>query len=494
MRRSSETRSRPARATLTGAAALLVLSAGAPALAILRSEVLYDAQTWVDAGVPYSQGVWGSYCSWDYCYEDPERGGDCYRSDCSGFVSATWGLPAPGLNTTGLCDSEQAFEIPFDELQPGDAVINCGQHVMLFARWLDDDAFEAYEEYTCGATAELRRHSLSSVRSNGYIALRYDQLEDDPPPNALPTGSVDAIGCTVSGWAQDPDAPGTPLDVQVIVGGPAGDPNAVALDLGPASDERADLCDALGSCNHGFTVSLPPSLHDGAPVPFYVYAVDANEGTTVALPGSATTGTCERVTPPFAPSGGVRRWVPSPAVLEAWQWTASDVAPLEAATVEAYPDGPALPEAPRAVRADDGSLEVWILDGGMRRRVVDAGSLEAWRLEGFVAVAAAGTLADLDVGPDWPAVPSVVQGGGPEVYVLDIAVADPEDASDPGAIDAVQAPSDESSPGFHGGGAANTGGLQAGCSALPTASGGPASRALLLPLVLAALLVRRRRA
>jgi len=474
-----------------GAAALAALLAAGPALAILRSEVLRDAQSWVDEAVPYSQGVWGSYCSWDYCYEDPERGGDCYRSDCSGFVSATWGLPAPGNNTTGLCNSSDNYEISFDELEPGDALIKCSQHVMLFAGWIDDDAFEAYEEYTCGATAELRRHSISSLRSSGYIALRYGEIEDDPPPNAPPTGSLDGAGCTVSGWAQDPDAPGTPLDVQVTIGGPAGDPNAFALDLGPASVERADLCDALGSCNHGFAFELPPSMHDGTPRPVYVYALDANEGSTVALPGSGTTGTCERATPPIAPTDGVRRWVASPAVLEAWQWTSLEVAPVEDATLDAYPDGPALPDRPRAVRADDGSPEIWILDGGKRRHVVDAASLSAWRLDGLVDNLPAGPLAELGVGPDWPAVPIVVQGSGPDVYVIDVAGGEAEGDADTDALDGTTPPSDRGSPGFHSDGRGDVGGLQGGCSALPAKPGGVGSA--LAFGALAALLVRRRR-
>lgn len=492
MRPRTHLESRGVRVVLVGTAALVVLVAGTPALAILRSEVLHDAQSWVDAGVPYSQGPWGSYCSWDYCYEDPERGGDCYRSDCSGFVSATWGLPAPGLNTTGLCEGGDAYEISFDELQPGDALIKCSQHVMLFARWIDDDAFEAYEEYTCGATAELREHRLSSVEASGYMALRYGEIEDDPPPNAPPIGSLDGAGCTVTGWAQDPDAPGTALDVQVTVGGAPGDPDAMALDLGPASLERTDLCDALGSCNHGFAVSLPPALHDGTPRPVYAYALDANEGSTVVLEGSGQTGTCARLTPPIAPSDGVRRWVASAAVLEAWQWTALDVAPLEDATVDAYPDGPALAEAPRVVRGDDGSPEIWILDGGRRRHVVDEASLTAWRLGSLLNSVPAGTLAELEVGPDWPAVPVLVQASGPDVYVLDVAAA--EAGSEPGVPDATSPTADDASPGFRAAGRPAAGGLQGGCSALPGApAAGQEPRALPLCLALAVLLVWRRR-
>lgn len=479
------------RSPLAALAAMVAFASSSPALAILRSDVLNDAQSWIDAGVPYSQGVWGSYCSWDYCYSDPLRGGDCYRSDCSGFVSATWGLPAPGNNTWGLCDGTLAHEVGFDELLPGDAVILCNQHVMLFRQWIDGDTFEAYEEYTCGATAELRQHSAASLRDRGYIGLRYDDIEDDPPPNTPPAGSLDAAGCTVTGWAQDPDAPDTALGVHVYVGGPAGDPNAVGIDVGPASTERADLCAAIGSCNHGFGLELPPAFRDGAPRSFYAYSFDASEGFPVLLPGSPVTASCGRLTPPIAPSEGVKRWVTSPGSLDAWRWSGLDVAPLEDATVGEYPDGPDLPASPIAVQADDGSPEVWVLDGAVRRHVIDSASLAAWRLEGHVELRPAQEVGAYEQGLDWPAEPFVFQGSGPEVYVVDAAEPAPIDPRDATADDS-DLPDDPGAPGYAGGPGAMdpTGGLSAaGCAVTPSA---PARGPWVLVLALPALLFRRR--
>lgn len=422
---------------------LLVALVPSSALAIRRSDVLADAQSWVDAGVPYSQGRWGSYCSWDYCYDDPNRGG-CYRSDCSGFVSATWGLDAPGLNTWGLCDGSVAHEISFDELVPGDAVIKCDQHVMLFRGWVDGDTFESAEEHSCGSPAEILQHDASSLRSSGYIALRLDAIEDDPPPNAPPAGSIDGAGCQVTGWAQDPDAPGDALGVHLYAGGPAEDPSAVGVDLGAAGVERADLCDALGSCNHGFAFDVPPAWRDGAPRPFYAYTFDAAEGFPVMLDGSPATGTCPRMTPPLSPDDGVRRALP--ASLEPWAWTPLDVAPLDDATVARYDAGPPLPDAPVVVQADDGSPEVWVIDGDERRLVSDASALVAWRFEGTAEVLAADALYAHDVGRPWPAAPFLFRGSGDGAFVLDDAPPAPTGDLDDDALDGRD--DDPGSPGW----------------------------------------------
>lgn len=61
-----------------------------------------------------------------------------YRDDCSGFVSAAWGLEPPGLNTYGLMGSNTAHAITKDDLQPGDALI-AGDHTVLFGGWADKE-------------------------------------------------------------------------------------------------------------------------------------------------------------------------------------------------------------------------------------------------------------------------------------------------------------------------------------------------------------------
>ncbi|WP_329177210.1 hypothetical protein OG754_27030 [Streptomyces decoyicus] len=61
-----------------------------------------------------------------------------YRDDCSGFVSAAWGLQPPGLNTYGLMGNDTAHVITKDDLQPGDALV-AGDHTVLFGGWADKE-------------------------------------------------------------------------------------------------------------------------------------------------------------------------------------------------------------------------------------------------------------------------------------------------------------------------------------------------------------------
>jgi MYXO-CTERM domain-containing protein len=117
----------------------------------------------------------------------------------------------------------------------------------------------------------------------------------------------------------------------------------------------------------------------------------------------------------------VKRHIVSQDVMGAWQFEALDVAPLEEATVEAYADGADLPGAPVVEQADDGTPEVWVIDGDLRRHVADPASLAAWKLADQVKKAPAAEVYAHKPGPEWRAKPFVFQGSGPAVYVLDDA-------------------------------------------------------------------------
>jgi hypothetical protein len=122
---------------------------------------LTRARQWIDADMPYCGGPNGG--------EDVICGGTCtrtgtaksiewdkYRSDCSGFVSWSWGLPAPGETTRTLAPYETTVStlITVEELQPGDALNGSG-HVMLFGGWADKAAGKALilQESRCGTNA-----------------------------------------------------------------------------------------------------------------------------------------------------------------------------------------------------------------------------------------------------------------------------------------------------------------------------------------------------
>ncbi|WP_051451198.1 hypothetical protein [Actinospica robiniae] len=68
---------------------------------------------------------------------------DGYRDDCSGSVSAAWGLKKPGTNCTGLMSSSVSHQISKNDLQPGDALI-AADHVVLFGGWANSAHTEYY--------------------------------------------------------------------------------------------------------------------------------------------------------------------------------------------------------------------------------------------------------------------------------------------------------------------------------------------------------------
>jgi hypothetical protein len=139
------------------------------------------ASSWVSAAVPYCGGV--NFGTDAICGGICERTGaadnsawNSYRSDCSGFVSYSWGLAAPGLTTSGFApyDTSASSEIDADELQPGDALNSVPeQHIILFAGWADKASGQAniIEEYDCNhdATAHVLTLEFSSGSSVVYI-------------------------------------------------------------------------------------------------------------------------------------------------------------------------------------------------------------------------------------------------------------------------------------------------------------------------------------
>lgn len=108
--------------------------------------------------------ICGGTCSRDGDAQNSDW--DEYRSDCSGFVSWSWGLPAPGRTTSGLApyDSEVSAVIHVDELTAGDALNGKG-HVMLWGGWVDEDAGKALilQESRCGNVAEEKIVTFSKI-------------------------------------------------------------------------------------------------------------------------------------------------------------------------------------------------------------------------------------------------------------------------------------------------------------------------------------------
>ena len=174
-----------------------------------RCQVLEHAQDWVNKRIMYSQGPYGGYCGGGPLYCDPLAGGTCYRADCSGFVSAVWQLPGPGLTTYsfagGPWNDGSSYIIPFDDLRPGDAINFAGNpntgtgHIRIFGGWSNAQKTRlwGYETSTCGTPAYRYERDRSEFGS--YVAIRrvgIKECEDPQPetPSSLTSnGTISAV-------------------------------------------------------------------------------------------------------------------------------------------------------------------------------------------------------------------------------------------------------------------------------------------------------------
>lgn len=243
------------------------------------------------------------------------------------------------------------------------------------------------------------------------------------PPNTPPRGNLDSATCTaLAGWAQDQDAPSTALSVDLYFNGAAGAAGTEAMRIS-AGDKRADLCTAIGSCNHGFAIDVPVGMRDGVAHSVYAYGIDTQGGANTLLTGSPKSFTCENATLPLTNLTGVRRHVVDPASMTAWKFSSlTDVAPEPDAVVNGIPQSADWGAKPELVQADDGTLEVWLIDGEVRRHVVSEASLAAWhRSFADVVKTPAADVYAYAHGPDLPATPFLMIGTGPAIWVLDVA-------------------------------------------------------------------------
>jgi len=183
-----------------------------------------------------------------------------------------------------------------------------------------------------------------------------------------------------------------------------------------AGIKRDDLCAPLGSCEHGFSLPSPLSLHDGQPHAVHAYGIDSEGGTNAQLQSSPKTLTCPAQIPP-----GVRRHVTSQTVMGAWGFDSFwHVMPVTDAQLAAIEDGDDVPAAPELLQADDGSPEVWLVDGAWRRHVPSPAIAKAWGFDlAKVQKVPVAEITALDEGTDLRARPVLVKGTGAAVYLID---------------------------------------------------------------------------
>jgi hypothetical protein len=165
---------------------------------MMRSTALSRGKEWVDAKVPYCQSANhepdGDKACAATCTRPDVPEWDPYRSDCSGFVSWSWGLAAPGKTTATLAPAVTDISHVIDPktLAPADAVNKPSDHTMLFVKWITPGKRATFmEEPGCSASMPYARQLDSDVTISGmsitvaengitFSAIRFDGIVDDP--------------------------------------------------------------------------------------------------------------------------------------------------------------------------------------------------------------------------------------------------------------------------------------------------------------------------
>src|SRR5690606_33435523 len=96
-----------------------------------------------------------------------------------------------------------------------------------------------------------------------YMSLVESYYELIGPPPAPVSGALDEVSCEgIRGWAADVEALDDAAEARLYFDGGPDEGQTVGHPV-LAAETRDDLCDAIGSCDHGFTTGLPLSLLDG---------------------------------------------------------------------------------------------------------------------------------------------------------------------------------------------------------------------------------------
>ncbi len=157
-----------------------------------------DPQLWnvgeTNTGVPYKWGGFDSLESFaagvkkgkaagDMYTPDKRRlGGDAVSShavgiDCSGFISRCWKLERKYSTESlpSICTRLAAIT----DLKPGDIMDAEGGHVILFAKWLDDEKTSAqFYESSPYSKVIASTYTMAQLKSEGFRPLRYKLIQD----------------------------------------------------------------------------------------------------------------------------------------------------------------------------------------------------------------------------------------------------------------------------------------------------------------------------
>jgi hypothetical protein len=167
--------------------------------AITGSTIISRGMEWVNAELHYCQAAYGavdfdSSCwAWEgsshRCFRESNSAWNAYRSDCSGFVTYAWGLPAigdGGYVTSNFAPYDTSFSHTIDgsQLQPGDALNKTPDgHIVLFERWVTTGKTAVFlEEPGCSSAQPFAHEFTSNVTVSGtqvfidYIGANFDAI------------------------------------------------------------------------------------------------------------------------------------------------------------------------------------------------------------------------------------------------------------------------------------------------------------------------------
>lgn len=234
-------------------------------------------------------------------------------------------------------------------------------------------------------------------------------------PSRAPIGYLDSADCThILGWAQDPDVPKQSIGVLLAFDSIFPDPKARYADA-IADTDRADVAKAVGSPNHGLDFPTPYALFDGKDHPILALGKD-----TANLRGGLLVGKASVKCTPQPPKSQ-KRHVANQATYDAWKFSAFlDVMPMDDSALAAIADASDIASAPVLVKADDGSPEVWLVDGATRRHVTSPVVARAWHFDlAKVETRPAKDVNALTLGLPLRLRPMLAKGTGPAIYLLD---------------------------------------------------------------------------
>ncbi|MBE6049028.1 MAG: hypothetical protein E7213_11640 [Clostridium sp.] len=95
-----------------------------------------------------------------------------YGNDCSGFVSAAWGISRHTTSTL----PDVSRQISYNDLQPGDILNKAGSHVVLFGGWADNAKTKMIILEQTPPKAKKSTKDKSYYTSRGYVARRWNNL------------------------------------------------------------------------------------------------------------------------------------------------------------------------------------------------------------------------------------------------------------------------------------------------------------------------------